>query len=327
MTENIFSRMADLTERLCGSQPLRKKPEGEWSFGEHVARILCNDEDIQHVAPIVYGLPGVGKSTTALSMIMSAAENMSRIKGGEPIDYFNPEEDIFIEDEEDEFDKRLAKSFRHLFLKDEGILTNDARDSMRAENKRRAKTAATVRDRRCGVFTCCQMKNIIDKRISGLATHEIQIIEDHHDEGYNVVKIKKLYLADINKDPYRIYLSPNGYDRIVRHIIYAPEAEVYQQYKTKRKETVADVIGKDRKAKPVSEQKQKIDAKCAKAWIYYLDMSHPYVSLNKAAQYAAIDVKTLHRWMSDPERGLDVKGAPIVLASQRAEDVARDMDT
>lgn len=318
-TDNIFFRMADLTEKLCGSEPFRAKPKGEWSFGEHVARILCK-EDRQHVAPIIYGLPGVGKSTTAISIMMSTAKSMARMNGGNPIDYFNPEEDIFIEDEEDELDKRIAKSFRHLFLKDEATLMNDARDSMKKENKQRAKAAATIRDRRCGVFTCSQLKSIVDKRISGLATHEIQIVEDHHDEGYNVVKIKKLYLVDVDKEPYRTYLTPNGYDRIVRHIIYAPDDEIYQQYNSRRKESVAKIVSKNPDVKPISDSRAKKDAQCAAAWKYYLDMSHSYVSLNKAATSHGIDVKTLQRWMADPERGLDVKGTPIVLASQRGED-------
>lgn len=320
MTAGLFARMADLTERICGTEPLRPKPSGEWSFGEYVARVLCDDVDVQHVAPLIYGLPGVGKSTTAYKIAISSSSNMAHILGKEPVDIFSPEEDIWIADDQDEFVRTLSKSYRHVFILDESGIVEDARDGMKTENKMRTKAAAIARDRRCCIIRCCQMKDMVDKRIRGLSTHEIQIVEDHHDKGYNVVKIKKLYLADINKEPYKMYLTPNGIDRIVRHIVYAPDEEEYNLYKKRRMETVEGYLSKDRNAKPTSEQKAKKDAKCAEAWLYYMDMSHPYVSLNKAATAKGIDVKTLQRWMADPDRGRDVKGAPVVLASQRPED-------
>lgn len=320
MTEGIFGRMANLSERLCGTEPMRAKPKGEWSFGEYIARILCNEKDIQHVSPIIFGLPGVGKSTTATSIAMSTAGNMARILGGNPVDYFNPKEDIWIADDQDEFVRTLGKSERHVFILDEAGLVEDSRDGMKAENKTRTKAAAVARDRRCCIIRCCQTQDMVDKRIRALSTHLVHIVEDHHSENYNVVQILKLWLAHVDKDPYKVYLSPNGIDRIVRHIIYAPQKEDYEQYISMRKEVVEDYLTKDRKAKPVSEKQQKTDAKCAAAWRYYLDESHPYVSINKAALAHGVDGKTLQRWMADPERGLDVKESPVVLASQRAED-------
>lgn len=327
MTEGIFSRMADLSEELCGTEPMRAKPKGEWSFGEYIARILCNEKDIQHVSPIIFGLPGVGKSTTANSVAFSTAKHMANILGGEPSDYFNPQQDIWIADDQDEFVRTLGKSEHHIFILDEAGLVEDSRDGMKAENKTRTKAAAIARDRRCCIIRCCQTQDMVDKRIRALSTHLVHIVEDHHDQGYNVVQILKLWLAKVDKEPYKVYLSPNGIDKIVRHIIYAPDKEQYDLYTKDRKEKVEEYLTKDRKAKTVSERQQKIDTKCAAAWRHYMDMSHPYESLNKSANAHGVDVKTLQRWMADPDRGVDVKGAPIVLASQRAEDVARDGET
>jgi hypothetical protein len=319
---SIYGDVCNWGQKLWGGNPgLRARPADEWSFGEYIAKVLTNPHDVQHIALTVYGLPGVGKSTTGISIGMKAADALAKINGGDdvPANHFDLGRDIWVGDREDEFISVLSKAYQRILIRDESGLTEDARDSMKTDNKRRAKAAMIARDRRCCIIRCVQTKDIVDKRIKAMATHEVQIVEDHHDDGYNVCKIKKLRLIDGDKDPFRMYISPNGIDRIVRHIVYAPPIEVYKRYQVWRQGEVTDWMQEpqERHAKS-SSSREAVDERCGRAWLYYLDEGHPFETLGRVATKHGLDVKSLQRWMGNPSRGLEVKGGtPIVFASAR----------
>ena len=58
-----LAKFAEATVFLSGREPLRAKPEGHWSLGKMIADTLLDEDDIQHIAILIIGLPGSGKST------------------------------------------------------------------------------------------------------------------------------------------------------------------------------------------------------------------------------------------------------------------------
>ena len=102
-------------------------------------------------------------------------------------------------------------------------------DGMKKANKRAA-AAMTARDRRCCVIRTVQQKNAVDTVLERTA-HEIQIVESHHDKGYNV-QGQKLKMVRIDKEAYREYLKVGKYDKLVRHIIYSPSRKIMRNTTT-----------------------------------------------------------------------------------------------
>lgn len=314
---------------LNGREPIRKKPEGHWSLGKLIADTLLNDDDVQHIAILIVGLPGSGKSTTAISIAISAAKHMAAATGEDPTRFFNLDDCLWVSDEGNTFVNTLGRSYRKIFVLDEGVLTDDSRDGMKKANKKRAAAAMTARDRRCCVIRTIQQKNAIDTRIRENSTHEIQIVESRHDEGYNICKVKKLRLINMEKEAYREYLKVNKRDRLVRHIIYAPSPEEYKAYNHLRKKKVEDYLTAEEGSSGEVSARALSTQKCEVAWADYMNPEHEFIPLTKIATKHGMDVKTLRRWIGDTSRSPDVKrqysADGVISESMRTGETARDI--
>lgn len=326
---NKISMFKQATVFLSGREPLREKPKGPWSLGRLIAETLLNDNDVQHIAILIVGLPGSGKSTTAISIAMSAAHHMAEMTGRDPTEFFNLKDCLWVSDEGNTFVNTLGRSFRKIFILDEGVLTDDSRDGMKKANKKRAAAAMTARDRRCCVIRTVQQKNAIDTRIRENSTHEIQIIESRHEEGYNVCKVKRLRLAQLEKEAYREYLKVNKRDRIMRHIIYAPSKEAYREYNHLRKKKVEDYLTAEEGSTGEVTARMLTTEKCEKAWADYMNAEHEFIPLTKIATKYGMDVKTLRRWIGDASRSTEFKkqyaADGIIREDMRGSETARDI--
>lgn len=314
---------------LNGRDPIRPKPAGHWSFGEYIAKTLLDEKDVQHIAVLIVGLPGSGKSTTAISIAMSAARHMAEMTGRDPTEFFNLKDCLWVSDDGDTFVKTLGNSYQKIFILDEGVLTDDSRDGMKKANKKRAAAAMTARDRRCCVIRTIQQKNAIDTRIRENSTHEIQIVESKHAEGYNVCKIKQLKLVRIDKEAYREYMKVGKRDRLVRHIIYAPSKEAYKEYNHLRKKKVEDYLTTEEGSRGEITARMMTTEKCEKAWADYMNAEHEFIPLTKIATKYGMDVKTLRRWIGDVSRSADFKkqfsADGIIREDMRRSETARDI--
>ena len=120
-----LAKFAEATVFLSGREPLRAKPEGHWSLGKLIADTLLDEDDIQHIAILIIGLPGSGKSTTAISIAMSAARHMAEATGKNPTEFFNLEECLWISDEGNTFVNTLGRSRQKIFVLDEATSSID----------------------------------------------------------------------------------------------------------------------------------------------------------------------------------------------------------
>lgn len=324
-----LAKFAEATVFLSGREPLRAKPDGHWSLGKLIADTLLDEDDIQHIAILIIGLPGSGKSTTAISIAMSAARHMAEATGKNPTEFFNLEECLWISDEGNTFVNTLGRSRQKIFVLDEGVLTDDSRDGMKKANKKRAAAAMTARDRRCCVIRTVQQKNAVDTRIRENSTHEIQIIESHHDKGYNVCKVKKLRLVELEKEAYREYLKVGKRDRIMRHIIYAPTKEDYEKYNHLRKGKVEAYLTAEEGSTGEISARMITQQKCETAWADYMNFEHEFIPLTKIATRHGIDTKTLRRWIGNVDKSFEFKKkySPdgVISEDMRDEKTTRDI--
>ena len=278
-----------------------ERPDAIYSFGKHIAEILADPDDEQHAAPVVVGQSGSGKSTVALSIALSIARNLAEIFEDQIEDHFDLDTHVCILDENtaDNIKRMCAQKMRQVFIIDEAGDDTNARRAMSRDNIDNVIFMATVRTSRSCIIRCVQYESMLDGGIMKQMSHLIRIVEPHHKEGYNTVKIKTLKVYGDNPEPYKVYLKPNGRDKLVRHNIYAPDPDLYSQYK-KRRKSGADTrmlemvdAPKDVAASPREITRQK----CERAWADYMDVSHPYKRLSRCALDADVDPKTLQKWM------------------------------
>ncbi|MDE2518056.1 MAG: ATP-binding protein [Methanocorpusculum sp.] len=278
-----------------------EKPEGDFSFGAYIANILADPVDEQHANLVVVGQSGMGKSTSALSIALSIARTLAEIFSDRPEDHFQLDTHVCILDPDtaNNIKRMCATKMYQIYIIDEAADDTPARRAMSLDNLNNIKFAATVRTSRSCIIRCVQFTNLMDGAMMDQATHLIRIVEPHHKEGYNVVKIKEMKVFGDNPKPYKVYMKPNGQDKLVRHIIYAPELSTYTQYRQMRKE------GADAKILEIADgpgeveipKRELVRQKCEKAWTDYLDASHPYKRLSRCARDAGVDPKTLKRWL------------------------------
>lgn len=280
------------------------RPQGNFSFGEHIAKILADPVDEQHANIVVVGQSGMGKSTTAVSIAMSIARHLAEIFGDQPEDHFWLDTHVSILDQSTATNiKRMcATKMYQIYIIDEAADDTPARRAMSMENINNVKFMATVRTSRSCIIRCVQFTSLIDGAILDQATHLIRIVEPHHDEGYNVVKIRTMKVFGDNPRPYKVYLKPNGRDKIVRHIIYAPDESTYARYRGMRKEKADTRIlqyADDPVESDTASPREITRQKCAKAWDDYMDMSHPYKRVSRCALDAGVSPQTLQKWMGE----------------------------
>ena len=278
-----------------------ERPEGDFSFGKYVAKILADSEDVQHIQIVIVGQSGSGKSTTAYAIATSIARALAEIFGDTPNDHFNPRTHISILDDQttQNIMQMCATLMHQIYIIDEGTDDTPGRRAMSQNNLDKLKMAVTVRTSQSCIIRCVQFENLIDSSILNQATHIIRIVEPHHKEGYNIVKIKEMKVFGDNARPYRVYMKPNGRDKLVRHIIRAPDRQEYEWYINERKEAANALLSQIAEGPRELElpKRELVRQRCEKAWTDYMDESHPYKRLSKCALDADIDPKTLQKWM------------------------------
>ena len=308
------------------------RPEGDFSFSREIARRMTS-ADRQHANITIFGQSGSGKSTVAIRLGELIDQALNEELGTERGFHFNLK-NVAIGDQNktDEIFRRMKDEWQKVYVIDEGIESAHNRAAMTKRNRATVKIMAVARTHQHCLIWCVQKKGMVDPQVLDLGTHEIQIVDPHHDEGYNIVKIKKLVLVADSPKIYRQYLSPNGRDRIVRHVIYMPEEGQYEEYKEMRVEGGNAIMeqgieirrGDEEQEKGRTRQQRERDERCERAWADYLDEGHEYRSIPRCAQAAGISASTLRLWMgrNGKDEGERVRGAgevPAVRGRARSE--------
>lgn len=305
---------------------LPEKPKDIYSFGKYVAEILTDPYDEQHVSILIVGQSGSGKSTVAVSLACSIAKYLAEIRGDLPEDHFNVRTHISVLNDgtAEEIKQRGADMSEQVFIIDEAGDDTNARRSMSRKNVEEVVYMAIVRTARSCIIRCAQYDGMVDSGVTRQMTHYIKMEESHHKEGYNVVKIKKLELIGDAKEPYMIYLKPNGRDKLKRHIIPAPDPETYTLYKEMRKEGAKERIaarGKKlgKREDRSTEYAKIIDEKCAHAWADL--MEHPEKKMYQCALDADVDPRTLRKWIGRNNHDLKERETPKKRREKTADSV------
>ena len=215
---------------------------------------IVTGPDNQYVSMLLVAPQGYGKSTSALEIAHSTAEAIARYRGGTWQDYFplNPDakkvEDILPNvaciDQRDiiELLGRTEKNNVYLlddvgvgmnsrkFYTQENILVNDIFELMRIDN--------TV------IIMTMIDQSHIDKVPRELVPFYGEVVEKHHDKGYNLLKVffnKKMYRKGKS---YQAYPTQGKY-KYTRFMCFKPPQEILSAYDRLREAKTRE----DKKAK------------------------------------------------------------------------------
>lgn len=308
---DMYARTFSRAETLwADSSKMPEVPNANLSFGKYIAQLLTR-EDEQAAAITIYAQSGMGKSTVGISLGQEIGKNLAEICGDEMKDHFNRENIAVLSGEESRRIMRHAAEHKYqVYIIDEVADDTNARKSMTNENVDKAKIAAIIRTSRSCIIRCVQFKSMMDKQVKNQANFEIQIVEAHHDEGYNVVKIKRVVSVAANGEPYTPYMTANnnGRDKIIRHVIPAPylDTEMYDEYKEDRRTAANKKILKVSEGRAVVEKvsaRQRTIQKCEDAWALF--EKHDELSWRKCARKAGVDPNTFERWAGEHGKSFD----------------------
>lgn len=300
--QEMYARSLSRAETLwADSSRMPERPDGDLSFGKYIAQLLTR-KDEQAAAITIYAQSGMGKSTVAITCAQEIGKYLAEIRGDTLADHFTRKNMAVLSEEESRRIMRHASEHKfQIYIIDEVADDTNARKSMTNDNVDKAKIAAIIRTSRSCIIRCVQFKSMMDKQIRNQATFEIQIVEAHHDEGYNVCKIKRVVAASANGDPYTPYMTVNnnGRDRIIRHVIPAPylDTEMYENYKNDRRTSANKTIlgiseGRSEVEKVSARELTK--QKCENAWALFQE--HTDWSWSRCARKAGVDPHTFERW-------------------------------
>jgi hypothetical protein len=231
----LIQNALDPTYKL--KEMFRKKQNPELlTIGEFFGKKITGDNN-QMVLCSVYGAMGMGKSNATMYIGTQVSEYVSKVKGGDPKEYFNISHvGIMKLDSLIPILENIDQRKHQIIILDDLGASYSAREFNSVINKNLNKIFSTMRDTNCLVLLSTVSKFMIDKLVRRISHFQIEMVEARHNEG---VCIGKLFqIVDQNRDggkQFYHYVVSNGvkYTRCV--FPRAPEW-IVNDYEVKRTE-------------------------------------------------------------------------------------------
>ena len=203
----------------------------EFSFSKHIAEIITGPHN-QHVSATINGRTGSGKSNAALRLGSNIAQEVARIKGGDPHDYFNINHVAIITNEEILTVMEINKRYAVIIVDDAGVGMG-SRNWQKEENKLLNNILMTMRtDNTCLIVTVPN-SFMIDKIPRNLSHWFLEMESANFKKGFTTAKIFKVRQQPRSGKIYHMY--PHFYGMKVTRTIFkrAPD-DIIIPYETKR---------------------------------------------------------------------------------------------
>ena len=279
------------------------------TFAEHLAKRITSRHN-KDVRLLVVGEPGSGKSRTLLYLAYRLSEEVAKIKGGSPDDYFNMG-NVGVITAEDIIDKMNNLQQHCIYILDDAGVAWDSRDFATRGNKNLNHILQTCRTANAAILISVPDPKLIDVQVTerGLIQYWAEISESLHDYGKNLVKIfrlKRLFRAGKV-----LYMHPRyGDNKVVRYEAKNPPEHIIEEYELMRRTCAPDAGAKyDDKDKIARKKKREEEAQLreehmVKAWDYVvkegLTVSKAVNRINRELKAAGTPAKyhpcTLTRW-------------------------------
>jgi hypothetical protein len=279
------------------------------TFAAHLAKRITSRHN-KDVRLLVVGEPGSGKSRTLLYLAWRLSEEVAKLKGGSPDDYFNIG-NVGVITAEDIIDKMNNLHRYCIYILDDAGVAWDSRDFATRGNKNLNHILQTCRTANAAILISVPDPKLIDVQVTdrGLIQYWAEVSESLHDYGKNLVKIfrlKRLFRAGK-----MLYMHPRyGDNKIVRYEARNPPETLIHEYEEMRRACAADAGSKyedkgksDRQAKREAE-KQLRETHMVTAWDYVmkegLTINKAISRLNRELREAGVNRKypsnALTRW-------------------------------
>lgn len=203
----------------------------EFSFSKHIAEIITGPHN-QHVSATINGRTGSGKSNAALRLGSNIAQEVARIKGGNPHDYFNINHVAIITSEEILTVMEINKRYAVIIVDDAGVGMG-SRNWQKEENKLLNNILMTMRtDNTCLIVTVPN-SFMIDKIPRNLSHWFLEMESANFKKGFTTAKIFQVRQQPRSGKIYHMYPHFHGV-KVTRTIFKRAPDDIIIPYETKR---------------------------------------------------------------------------------------------
>lgn len=278
-------------------------------FSRVAAKRICSKHNKDFRA-LVVGEPGAGKSWTLLYLAQKIAEEVARMKGGDPSTYFNMTH-IAVITAEDIIDRMNNLEKFHVYILDDAGVAWDSRDFASKGNKTLNHILQTCRTANAAILISVPDPKLIDVAVTkrGLIQYWIEVSESLHDYGKNLVKVFRLKRMFRKNEVFHMY-PRYGDNKIVRYESGMPTPDVVTMYEEVRERNRLDASCKyddkekvERKAKKEQEaQDREEHFMMANTWVMedHMTQTRAVARLNAELKKDGKDAKyhpaTFSRW-------------------------------
>lgn len=204
------------------------------------ADIVCG-RDKQDVSAILVAPKGYGKSHTAMSLCYDTAKAIAKRRGGNWQDYFPYHEDTkAIPNVACIVQKDIVKlmgvtSPFNVYLLDDVAVGMNARKFASDNNILINEIFQLMRVDQCVTITTTMDQSYVDKVPREIIGWFIEIVEPHHEEGYNVLKVFRNKKQFRSNKMHQVYITDKT-GRYTRFVTEAPPAFLGEAYDKLRRE-------------------------------------------------------------------------------------------
>lgn len=242
--------------------PKGKEPRSPISLSTYLTNISCSPFK-QSVSMLITGAKGMGKSYAALSIANACSMRLSERLGGHPTDYFNPEIDMAIINEE-EVDRVSCLQRRHgIKIYDDCSIGWSSR-SWRSQSSARKNDIFTI-DRvsqGISIFTLPQAFQL-DKIPRSLVGFYCEMEQRYFSRGFSTMKFfKTVFLGRDNELTYRHINEADT--KYVLYVIPKPPQELADWYDKARERITNEEIAKRRNVPEEPKKERAPDPRFAK---------------------------------------------------------------
>jgi hypothetical protein len=269
------------------------------TFAAHLAKRITSRHN-KDVRLLVVGEPGSGKSRTLLYLAWRLSEEVAKLKGGSPDDYFNIG-NVGVITAEDIIDKMNNLHRYCIYILDDAGVAWDSRDFATRGNKNLNHILQTCRTANAAILISVPDPKLIDVQVTdrGLIQYWAEVSESLHDYGKNLVKIfrlKRLFRAGK-----MLYMHPRyGDNKIVRYEARNPPESLIHDYEEMRRACAADAGSK-------YEDKGKIERQVKRDVVKQLREDH----MTRAWEYVIKEGLSIAKATNKLNRELQAEGAAV----------------
>ena len=207
------------------------------ALGRYIAERITNEKDKQDFIGAVAGDRGSGKSYTCLWILWRTSVEIAKIRGGDPLDYFDPRENVLSLDDAQSVSELLARKAKNKF---QCLLIDDntaigAHDWNSKPSKNAVKIFTTMRTMRNCIFLNAPQIKGLDNTIRDYIQISFWIAKSCHAGGFNIVRGNSKQMSSSGK----AYLHRLNFNNNVLDLwaSFKPPQQILDYYDKAREES------------------------------------------------------------------------------------------